>query len=91
MARDRLLPRAIVSEYRGPDDVDDPTTESPERAQTELDIQANARAAAAVGQVISGRYRVDDLLAMGGMGAVYRGTHLLLRSCTRGRRTCPSS
>jgi serine/threonine-protein kinase len=59
--------------------VDDPTTENPARGQTELDAQAVARAAASIGRVISERYRVDDLLAMGGMGAVYRGTHLLLK------------
>ena len=59
--------------------VDDPTTESPPRAQTELDAEAQARAVSSVGRVISERYRVDDLLAMGGMGAVYRGTHLLLK------------
>ncbi len=59
--------------------MDDPTTESPPRGQTELDAAAVARAASAIGRVISERYRVDDLLAMGGMGAVYRGTHLLLK------------
>ncbi|MDX6517076.1 MAG: eukaryotic-like serine/threonine-protein kinase, partial [Gaiellaceae bacterium] len=59
--------------------MDDPNTDSPPRAQNELDAEAQAQAASAVGRVISGRYRVDDLLAMGGMGAVYRGTHLLLK------------
>jgi serine/threonine-protein kinase len=59
--------------------VDEPTTESAARAQTELDAEAQARAVSSVGRVISERYRVDDLLAMGGMGAVYRGTHLLLK------------
>lgn len=59
--------------------MDEPTTETPAPTQTEFDNQAQARAASAVGQVISERYRVDDLLAMGGMGAVYRGTHLLLK------------
>lgn len=59
--------------------MDDPTTDSPQRAQTDLDDEAKSFAAAAIGRVISDRYRVDDLLAMGGMGAVYRGTHLLLK------------
>jgi serine/threonine-protein kinase len=59
--------------------VNDPTTDSAARAQTELDAEAQARAVSSVGRVISERYRVDDLLAMGGMGAVYRGTHLLLK------------
>ncbi len=30
------------------------------------------------GEILDGRYRVDDLIAVGGMGAVYKGTHLLL-------------
>jgi eukaryotic-like serine/threonine-protein kinase len=59
--------------------VDDPTTDSPPQGQNELDAEAQARAVSSVGRVISERYRVDDLLAMGGMGAVYRGTHLLLK------------
>ena len=52
--------------------VDDPNTDSAARAQTELDAAAQARAASCVGRVISERYRVDDLLAMGGMGAAAR-------------------
>jgi eukaryotic-like serine/threonine-protein kinase len=48
--------------------------------------QANARAAdkaqdrarAFIGTVISGRYRIVDLIATGGMGAVYLGEHVLM-------------
>ncbi len=36
------------------------------------------RVGSLVGQVIDGRYRVDSVLAIGGMGAVLRGTHLVL-------------
>ena len=43
------------------------------------DRAAKERAAQLIGQVISQRYRIDELLAMGGMGAVYRGHHLLLK------------
>lgn len=32
-----------------------------------------------VGQVISDRYRVDEVVGVGGMGAVFRGHHLLMR------------
>ncbi len=40
---------------------------------------AQERAKAMIGQVISDRYRIRELIAMGGMGAVYRGDHLLLK------------
>jgi serine/threonine-protein kinase len=32
-----------------------------------------------VGRIIEGRYRVDELIARGGMGAVYRGYHCYLK------------
>jgi serine/threonine protein kinase len=31
------------------------------------------------GDILDGRYRIDALIAVGGMGAVYAGTHLLLK------------
>ena len=37
-----------------------------------------SRVASLVGQEIDGRYRVDSVLARGGMGVVLRGTHLVL-------------
>jgi eukaryotic-like serine/threonine-protein kinase len=43
------------------------------------DALAEARAAELVGTVVSQRYRIDQLLARGGMGAVYRGHHLHLK------------
>src|SRR5262249_39747269 len=32
-----------------------------------------------VGEVISSRYRIDELIAEGGMGAIYRAEHMLMR------------
>ncbi len=40
---------------------------------------AQKRAAALVGRTISDRYRIVELVAMGGMGAIYKGEHLLMR------------
>jgi serine/threonine-protein kinase len=40
---------------------------------------ARERAAALIGRTISDRYKILDLIAMGGMGAVYRAEHLLMR------------
>jgi len=37
-----------------------------------------SRLASLIGQEIDGRYRVDSVLARGGMGVVLRGTHLVL-------------
>ncbi|MFO0552723.1 MAG: serine/threonine-protein kinase [Polyangiaceae bacterium] len=40
---------------------------------------AQARAQELVGRTISDRYRIVELVAMGAMGAVYKGEHLLMR------------
>ncbi len=54
--------------------MDDPSTDVP----SVRDRAAEERAAELVGRIVSQRYRIDALLAMGGMGAVYRGHHLHL-------------
>ncbi len=43
------------------------------------DARARDRAEHLVGRTIDGRYRIDGVLAMGGMGAVYVGRHLKLK------------
>src|SRR5215207_9320293 len=40
---------------------------------------ARKRAAALIGRTLSERYRIVSLVAMGGMGAIYRAEHLLMR------------
>ncbi|HVY48836.1 MAG TPA: serine/threonine-protein kinase, partial [Minicystis sp.] len=40
---------------------------------------ARERARAFVGRTLSERYRIVELVAMGGMGAIYRAEHLLMR------------
>jgi eukaryotic-like serine/threonine-protein kinase len=40
---------------------------------------ARERAAALIGRTLSERYRIVSLVAMGGMGAIYRAEHLLMR------------
>jgi serine/threonine-protein kinase len=40
---------------------------------------AKQKAAAYVGQVVAARYRVEELLALGGMGAVFRAEHVHMR------------
>ena len=44
-----------------------------------FDKRATERAESLVGQVVDGRYQIDRVLAMGGMGTVYLARHLKLR------------
>lgn len=49
-----------------------------DQANAEAHEKALERACELIGRVISDRYRVVDLVAMGGMGAVYLGEHVLM-------------
>ncbi|RYE93020.1 MAG: serine/threonine protein kinase, partial [Myxococcales bacterium] len=53
--------------------------ESPNSTAPEASDDGRQRALALVGQVLSQRYRIDALLAFGGMGAVFKGEHVLMR------------
>jgi serine/threonine-protein kinase len=57
------------------------TKPEPEPAHTAPKAEATEaeHAASFIGQVIAGRYRIDSVLAMGGMGAVFRGEHVHMR------------
>ncbi|WP_437306190.1 protein kinase domain-containing protein [Sorangium sp. So ce388] len=51
-------------------------SERPPEPTLTADEAAKHRAASYLGRVISKRYRIDEVIAMGGMGAVYRGEHV---------------
>ncbi|WP_437483874.1 protein kinase [Sorangium sp. So ce1014] len=50
--------------------------ERPPEPPLTADEAAKHRAVSYLGRVISKRYRIDEVIAMGGMGAVYRGEHV---------------
>ncbi len=53
--------------------------ESQNSTAPEAPDDGRQRALALVGQTLSQRYRIDALLAFGGMGAVFKGEHVLMR------------
>ncbi|WP_437576900.1 protein kinase domain-containing protein [Sorangium sp. So ce887] len=50
--------------------------ERPPEPPLTADEAAKHRAVSYLGRIISKRYRIDEVIAMGGMGAVYRGEHV---------------
>jgi serine/threonine protein kinase len=54
------------------------STTDVDQANARVADKAQDRARAFIGTVISGRYRIVDLIATGGMGAVYLGEHVLM-------------
>src|SRR5258706_16097807 len=43
-----------------------------------------------LGQVLAGKYRIDERLSGGGMGTVYRGTHVLMDKTAAIKELLPS-
>jgi len=57
-----------------------PDLNPPRISKTNLaEIAAKAKAEARLGTVVSGRYRLTEVLAMGGVGVVFKGEHLHMR------------
>lgn len=62
-----------------PDEARLPVVAEPTDDKEAGSAAARERAAALIGRTISDRYKIVSLVAMGGMGAVYRAEHLLMR------------
>ncbi|HEY4120522.1 MAG TPA: serine/threonine-protein kinase, partial [Byssovorax sp.] len=62
-------------------DLDDALVDAPAETKSEGPPRRSARESmiSRVGAVLSDRYRVDALVAEGGMGAVFRGEHVLMK------------
>jgi eukaryotic-like serine/threonine-protein kinase len=60
-------------------DLGDPSVADVDKVIVDVKEQARDRARQLIGTMISDRYRIIDLIAMGGMGAVYLGEHVHMR------------
>ncbi len=57
-----------------------PSTTPTSTSKTNLaEIAAKAKAEARLGSVVSGRYKLTEVLAMGGVGVVFKGEHIHMR------------
>jgi serine/threonine-protein kinase len=71
--RNRAAPAAAVAAAREPLEREPPEREPPEREPPERDPELPETGA------ILDKYRLEELIGMGGFAAVYRATHLMLR------------
>ncbi len=73
-------PRTLVTETVPRPDADEIPVELVEDDRpTDPELVSRTRALGLLGQVLSQRYRIDELVGTGGMGAVYSAYHLLLQ------------
>lgn len=85
---DEATTEAAPRSPRDPRDPRDPASAAPPKLRS---LAAKERAAQLIGRVISDRYVVEDVIAVGGMGCVYRGSHRHMRKRVAIKRLLPET